>query len=90
MNLLFWSCIISHHAKAVRELLDKAGIRYLYLPPYDPDLNPIEKLWSKVKALLRRFKVRTINKLPIAICSAFNTVSASDCLHWFKSCGYLL
>ena len=39
----------SHHAKAVKELLDSSGIRYIYLPPYSPDLNPIEKLWSKVK-----------------------------------------
>ena len=40
----------SHHAKIVTELLDKAGISYLYLPPYSPDLNPIEKMWSKMKA----------------------------------------
>ena len=46
----------SHHAKAVKELLDKSGIHCLYLPPYSPDLNPIEKLWSKVKAILRNSK----------------------------------
>ena len=44
----------SHHAKAVRQLLDSSGIRYLYLPPYSPDLNPIEKMWSKIKANLRK------------------------------------
>lgn len=57
----------SHHAKAVKELLDSSGVRYIYLQPYSPDLNPIEKLWSKVKALLRKFKARMLDTLPSAI-----------------------
>ncbi len=40
----------SHHAKIVKQVLDASGIRYLYLPPYSPDLNPTEKMWSKIKA----------------------------------------
>ena len=80
----------SHHAKAVKDLLDSSGIRYIYLPPYSPDLNPIEKLWSKVKALLRKFKARTLEELPIAIQHAFQNVSSSDCSGWFRSCGYAL
>ena len=79
----------SHHAKAVKKLLDSSGVRYIYLPPYSPDLNPIEKLWSKVKALLRKFKARTLDALPNAIQCAFQAVSPSDCLGWFKSCDYL-
>ena len=43
-----------HHAKAIKELLDKSIVHYLYLPQYSPDLNPIEKLWSKIKAILRK------------------------------------
>ena len=78
-----------HHAKAVKDLLDSSGIRYIYLPPYSPDLNPIEKLWSKVKALLRKFKVRTLDALPNAIQHAFQNVSPSDCAGWFMSCNYL-
>jgi len=77
-----------HHAKAVRNLLDSSGVRYIYLPPYSPDLNPIEKLWSKVKAFLRKFKARTLDALPNAIRCAFQTVSPSDCSGWFHSCGY--
>ena len=50
----------SHHAKIVTELLDKAGISYLYLPPYIPDVNPIEKMWSKMKSILRKRKVRIV------------------------------
>ena len=69
----------SHHAKAVKELLDSSGIRYIYLPPYSPDLNPIEKLWSKVKALLRKFKARTLDAFPDALQHAFQNVSPSNC-----------
>ena len=78
----------SHHTKTITQLLERAGIRYLFLPPYSPDLNPIEKLWSKVKALLRKFKVRSLEILPNAIQNAFRTVSHSDCFAWFCSCGY--
>ena len=80
----------SHHAKAVKELLDSSGIRYIYLPPYSPDLNPIEKLWSKVKAFLRKFKARTLDDLPNAIQNAFHSVTVSDCSGWFRFCGYAL
>jgi len=75
-------------AKAVRNLLDSSGVRCIYLPPYSPDLNPIEKLWSTVKSFLRKFKARTLNVLPNAIQCAFRTVSPSDCSGWFHSCGY--
>lgn len=75
-------------AKAVRNLLDSSGVRYIYLPPYSPDLNPIEKLWSTVKPFLRKFKARTLDALPNAIQCAFQTVSPSDCSGWFHSCGY--
>lgn len=79
----------SHHAKTVRNLLDSSGVRYIYLPPYSPNLNPIEKLWSKVKALLRKFKAGTLDALPNAIQYAFQAVSLSDCSGWFKFCDYL-
>lgn len=80
----------SHHAKAVKNLLDSSGVRYIYLPPYSPDLNPIEKLWSKVKVFLLKFKVRTLDTLPNAVQHSFQTVSPSDCSGWFRSCGYSL
>ncbi len=79
----------SHHAKAVRQLLDSSGIRYLYLPPYSPDLNPIEKMWSKIKAKLRKEKVRIASRLPDAVEKAFSTVNSTDCLGWFRSCNYV-
>jgi len=78
----------SHHAKAIKQLLEKAKVRYVFLPPYSPDLNPIENLWSKVKALLRKFKARTLETLPDAIQRAFRAVTLSDCSGWFCACGY--
>ncbi|MDB8711511.1 IS630 family transposase [Mediterraneibacter gnavus] len=79
----------SHHAKIVKQVLDESGINDLYLPPYSPDLNPIEKMWSKLKAYLRKEKVRIASELPPAIERAFSTVRASDCLGWFGSCNYV-
>ena len=94
-SVLIMDNMKSHHAKAVKNLLDSSGIRYTYLPPYSlppysPDLNPIEKLWSKVKSLLRKFKARSLDALPNAIQHAFQNVSPSDCSGWFRSCGYAL
>ena len=89
-SVLIMDNMKSHHAKAVKNLLDSSGIRYIYLPPYSPDLNPIEKLWSKVKAFLRKFKARTLDALPNAIQNAFHSVTISDCSGWFRFCGYAL
>lgn len=89
-SVLIMDNMRSHHAKAVKALLDQAKARYIYLPPYSPDLNPIEKLWSKVKALLRKFKARSVDELPEAIRKAFGSVTISDCIGWFRSCGYSL
>ena len=77
----------SHHVKEVKETLEKAGIHFLYLPPYSPDLNPIEMLWSKIKSILRKLEIRTAEGLPDAIASAFQQVSPSDCLGWFSAAG---
>ncbi|MCI8400607.1 MAG: IS630 family transposase [Lachnospiraceae bacterium] len=79
----------SHHAKAVQQLLDSSGIKYLYLPPYSPDLNPIEKMWSKIKAYLRKEKIRIVSELPDAVEKAFSTINPSDCSGGFRSCNYV-
>lgn len=76
----------SHHVRGVREAFEAANIRFLYLPPYSPDLNPIEKMWSKLKAILRKAKVRSADRLPASVAIALMQVSLSDCLHWFHSC----
>ena len=78
----------SHHVKAVREILEAKGMKVLYLPPYSPDLNPIEKMWSKMKAILRKWKIRCLEQLPDAIERALACVSQLDCLHWFLASNY--
>ena len=80
----------THHMQAVGELLHAAGAEVFYLPPYSPDLNPIEKLWSKVKAILRKLRVRSPDLLPAAIRFAFNCVLPDDCAGWFRCAGYCL
>ena len=65
----------SHHVKAVRKVLEEKGMQVLYLPPYSPDLNPIKKIWSKMKALLRGWKVQSLDLLPDAVRMALASVS---------------
>lgn len=78
----------SHHVAGVEETLRTAGMVPLYLPPYSPDLNPIEMLWSKVKALLRKWGCRTAELLPSAVERAFALVTQKDCSGWFAADGY--
>lgn len=80
--------LAAHHARGVGEALRAAGCEVRYLPPYSPDLNPIEKMRSKVKAALRAASARTPEALAQAIPEAIATVTASDCEGWFRSCGY--
>jgi putative transposase len=72
----------------VAKLIESAGAEVWYLPPYSPDFNPIENMWSKVKQFLRSIAARTFDGLVDAIRSAFNRVAASDLLGWFNHCGY--
>lgn len=75
----------THHSKAVKKVINELQINVIYLPPYSPDFNPIENMWSKIKAILRKLKVRVLSELPSAINLAFSFVSQSDCLGWFSA-----
>lgn len=78
----------AHKDHAARQLIESAGATVRFLPPYSPDLNPIEKMWSKVKEFLRAAKARTQDALLNAIAAALQAVSAQDAEGWFASCGY--
>ncbi len=65
-----------------------AGAEVRFLPAYSPDLNPIEMMWSKVKALLRKAQARTYPDLLHAIAAALSAVTPQDALGWFAACGY--
>ena len=74
----------SHKANGVRERIEAAGARLLYLPPYSPDLNPIEKAWTKLKQLLRAAKARTKEALDQAIAQLLPLLTAEDAKAWFR------
>jgi transposase len=76
----------SHKVGGVREWIEKAGAEVVYLPPYSPDLNPIEKAWAKLKQLLRSAKARTKETLDKAIEEAFRLISADNAQAWFRHC----
>jgi transposase len=78
----------AHETAAVRRLLDRSGFLYRYLPPYSPDLSPIEPAWSKLKAELRRVAARSIEALHQALGPALDTITAQDAAGFFRQAGY--
>jgi len=80
----------SHKVVGVRERIEAAGAELLYLPPYSPDLNPIEKAWSKLKQYLRAAKARTPEQLQQAIAEALNIITRHDATAWFRIPSYAL
>ena len=78
----------SHKHSRVAELIHAAGAEVWYLPPYSPDLNPIEQMWSKVKQILRSLAARTYDGLVKAIGTALAYVTTDDLLGWFTHSGY--
>ena len=77
-----------HKSQPTLELMARAEVQVLFLPAYSPDFNPIEKMWSKLKAYLRKTQARTREKLEEAIAAGLQTVTAQDARNWFASCGY--
>ena len=78
----------AHKNPETAGLIVAAGASIRFLPPYSPDFNPIEKMWSKVKEALRDAKARTPDALSGAIARALASVTPSDATGWFASCGY--
>ena len=78
----------SHKTVGVREAIEAVDASLLYLPPYSPDLNPIEAMWSKVKQSLRGAAARNSRTLLKAIGDALRTVTLQDCQGFFRGCGY--
>jgi transposase len=80
--------LAAHKTRAVRDLLERSGLAYRYLPPYSPDLNPIEPAWAKVKARLRAAAARTAEALHDAVGAALAAVTPSDAAGFFRHAGY--
>jgi transposase len=80
----------AHKTAGIQEAIEAAGARLLYLPPYSPDLSPIEPMWSKVKQVLRSIAPRSVDALKVAVSCALQAITASDCQGFFRHCGYTL
>lgn len=80
----------AHKSSTTSSLIESCGARVVFLPPYSPDLNPIELCWSKVKTALRATKARTFDNLVDAVADALRSVSLADIEAWFAHCGYAI
>jgi transposase len=78
----------AHKVPGVREAIEAVGARLLYLPPYSPDFNPIEQLFAKLKALLRKAAERSIDALWDRIASLLNAFTPEECANYFRNAGY--
>lgn len=78
----------AHKIATIRTVIEGRGARLFYLPPYSPDLAPIERAWSKIKTYLRAAKARSREALELAIQQALTTITAADAHGWFTHCGY--
>jgi transposase len=87
-DLVILDRLTSHRIPVVRTLVEAAGAKFMHLPPYSPDFNPIEHAWSKFKALLRKARARTFSALLRAVRIALLAISPDDAQGWFSHCGY--
>jgi transposase len=79
----------SHKKPAVRQAIEDAGASVRFLPAYSPDLNPIEQVFAKLKALLRAMALRTVDALWKALGSIIVCVSPQECLNFIRHAGYI-
>ena len=89
-DLVVMDNLSSHKVAGVREAIAGAGAQTLYLPPYSPDLNPIEMAFSKLKRLVRTAAQRTVAGLEAAVADAIDRLTPTDCRNYFAHCGYTL
>ena len=87
-DVLVMDNLSTHKDRESLEMLKQAGVEVRFLPAYSPDYNPIEMMWSKVKALLRKAEARDGETLLQAIGNALARVTEKDATHWFAHCGY--
>jgi transposase len=86
-------CVVMDNLAAHRDgraltAIEKAGATVLFLPPYSPEFNPIEKLWSKLKEFVRRQSTDSRDSFDAAVARAMASITSSDLLGWFRHCGY--
>jgi len=77
-----------HKSSEIIKSIESTGAKVIYTPPYSPEYNPIEEMWSKVKAVLKGIGARTINNFGKAIKDALNSITKKDLIGWFRHAGY--
>lgn len=87
-DLVIMDNLSSHKVTGIQRAITTAGATLLYLPPYSPDLNPIEMFFAKLKALLRKAALRTTDALWTHIGTLLQTVPSTECTHYFHAAGY--
>ena len=89
-DIVVWDNLSIHEDREVASLIENRGARLEFLPPYSPDLNPIEEAWSKMKAFLRVAKARARDTLIEALADALRSITPDDCRGWFAHAGYIV
>jgi transposase len=87
-HIVIMDNVAFHQVHGVEEAIKSTGAKLIYLPPYSPDLNPIEQMWGKVKTCLRKESARTLDKFAISIKVAFMSIQPTDLANWYRHCGY--
>jgi transposase len=85
-DILVMDCLSSHKVKGVAELVESAGANVVYLPPYSPDLNPIETLWAELKSGLRKRKVRSVYDICDVLTHFFYYLDVEHIENYFSNC----
>jgi len=89
-DIVIMDNLSSHKRHRIRQLIESASARQVFLPPYSPDLNPIEMIFAKIKQALRSLACRTVDTLWKAMQSVLDRITTSDATNCFKHCGYTL
>jgi transposase len=87
-DIVIMDNLSAHKVAGVRELIEATGARLLYLPPYSPDLNPIEQLFAKLKALLRKAAERSVPALWDRIGEILRSIASAECTNYLRHAGY--
>jgi len=87
-DIVIMDNLSAHKVKGVRPAIEAAGATLVYLPPYSPDFNPIEMVFAKLKAHLRKVAARTIPQLWLAIADSLDDFAPQQCVNFFKAAGY--
>ena len=89
-QIIFLDNIKFHKAERIRQMVESAGAKLVFLPPYSPDFSPIENMWSKIKHFIKKLMPRTEEEFHSALCSALNQLNDDDFEGWYEHCGYTL